>query len=222
MITNFEHMKKWKEIYAKLTRGEDRLLEAEEQRKKSTGRLSADEEEAVKLTYEEALSSWRRALESFLKELVKEAHISDETILQIKKAEGKGEGGVNIFGMILALEKLGVISNESASNLHFIRENGNRAAHIGKSFRTAGEAAGAALQVYPRIYRETYLFANQYVPNVRAKIKNSRAAAGSQTAPNVQTANGTAAGNKKTGGVIAIVLIAIVIIMFLFFMGSIW
>lgn len=156
MASNFEHMKEWDGIYQKLLFMENLMLN------------EVSTENSI-----QAMSAARGALDVLMKELMKEANISDNEIIAVKRAMAPGAkdtGQVDLFGRILAAEKLGIISTESAQNLHFIRSVGNRAVHGEESMLKSSATAlyAQAGQVYEKLYRETYLFAKQYVPEARA------------------------------------------------------
>ena len=155
MASNFEHMKEWDSIYQKLLFMEKLMLN------------EVSTENSI-----QAISSARGALDILMKELMSEARISDNEIIAVKRRMAPGSrdtGKADLFGRILAAEKLGIISAESSQNLHFIRSTGNKAVHGEESMlkSSATSLYAQASQVYEKLYRETYLFAKQYVPEAR-------------------------------------------------------
>lgn len=196
MATNFEHMKKWSSIYQKLTFIENMLVDGD-----ST---------EVCLQF---MSGARGALDIMLKELVKEAQISDDQIIMIKRGMASGSkdtGTVDLFGRILALEKMDIITHETAENMHFIRKYGNKAVHGEGDFIEMDQPSmyRLAVQMYEKLYRETYLFANQYVPEQRTGSKDRKSGtAGSQTGQN-------SAGSVR-GAIFATILIIGAVLLFL-------
>lgn len=157
MVTNFEHMKKWNVMYKKLTFYENSLL------------LDESTE-----SYTQFIGGARMVLDIMLKELVKEANLTDQNIISVKQGMATGckqNQEVDLFGRILALEKLNIISKNSAENMHFIRKNGNKAVHGEENFVGMSESRLAKLaeEVYEKLYFESYLFAKEYIPELQSK-----------------------------------------------------
>lgn len=173
MASNFEHMKEWDSIYQKLLFMEKLMLN------------EVSTENSI-----QAMSSARGALDILMKELMNEAHISDDEVIAVKRKMAAGSrdaGKVDLFGRILAAEKLGIISAESAQNLHFIRSVGNKAVHGEESMLKSSDTAlyAQASQVYEKLYRETYLFVKQYVPEVRANPGKKNKIMADNAPPNI-------------------------------------
>lgn len=191
MVTNFAHMKDWNVMYQKLLFLEDVILDI-----KNT-------ESCIQV-----ISTARGVIDILLKELVKEAGITDAQIIQIS---GQDQGRVNLFDRIKVLEAKGYISSATAENLHTIRKYGNQATHGEENFvgKSIEELTSIAEKVYGILYKETYLFANQYVKEARAK-RNTKG-------------TGTYSGNnveKKSGSCGATILTIIGIIIFIYIFVS--
>lgn len=214
MATNFEHMKPWNAIYEKLTFAEDFLLEN-------------DSKEA----YIQAMGAIRGSMDVMMKELMRAAGVSDKEIIMIKKKSGKGED-VDMYGRILAAEQLGIITPASAKNLHRIRTLGNDAVHGKTRFVNKGKELlkKEAEELYAKIYRESYLFAKQYMPACQGQgaqaWKRSQIQSGKPNA-SVRNANVPIQQKPKAGhtsGAVAVafvLLIAILLFMMLRILGAV-
>ena len=187
MVTNFAHMKEWNVMYQKLLFLEDVILDIK------------NKESCIQV-----ISTARGVIDILLKELVKEAGITDAQIIQIC---GQEQGRVNLFDRIKVLEAKGYITPKTAENLHTIRKYGNQATHGEETFvgKSVEELTSIAEKIYEILYRETYLFANQYVKEARAN-RNTKSTA-------------TSGGNnveKKTGSCGGTILTVIGIIIFIY------
>lgn len=191
MVTNFSHMKPWNAMYQKLLFMEDVILDIK------------NKESCIQI-----VSTSRGVIDILLKELVKENRITDAQIIQVKKQtsmNAQDQARVDLFGRIKALEALGYISKNTAENLHYIRKYGNQATHGEETFinNSQEELKKIAEKVYEILYRETYLFANQYVPAARA---------GNKGTPVGKESNSSS--NNTTGIVVTIIVIVLALIFF--------
>lgn len=161
MVTNFSHLKRWKRIYDSAVEMEEALLEATTVSK-----------------YKGAIGTSRDVLERIVKEMVKTAGIEDKSILQVMAQEGKAAQYPTNFGRILTLKRTGVLSPETINNLIFLNKKGNAARHADSELddMNVEQIKVIAERVYSAVYRETYLFAHQYMPVLEAqKVKGINA-----------------------------------------------
>ena len=193
MVTNFAHMKEWNVMYQKLLFLEDLILDVK------------NKESCIQI-----ISTGRAVIDVLLKELVKVAGITDEQILRMKKDtfhNSKEGDKISLFDRIIALEAMGYISAKSAENLHTIRKYGNPAIHGEETFvnKPLNELKSIAEKVYELLYKETYLFANQYAQEAKSRRgeKNST--------------NSTTNQSGVVLGVMAIVVVFILMLMFINF-----
>lgn len=198
-ITNFAHMKPWEDMYEKTSFLEDIILDIK------------NKESCLQV-----LINARGAIDILLQRLVEANGITDEQILQVKKDKGKTRGGVDLFGRILTLEEYGLISKNSARNLHTIRENGNPTTHGSTEFRAKSleELIKIAENTYSLLYRETYLFANQYIPEAKSR-KSTRVTTGTNSSGKAAVSGGdrkVASGPSATDIILAAVKIFFVLL----------
>lgn len=202
MATNFEHMKRWNTIYEKMLFVEKLLTENDS-----------------KECYMQALGSIRGAMDMMMKELMKAAGIKDAKIIKVKQQNGKQGDRVDLFGRILAAEKLGIITSDSANNLHRIRSLGNDAVH-GSTValnKNKKQLKAEAEELYEKFYRESYLFAMQYIPECeKGGVKQSKPAG-----VNAGKSRGQQAGEKKPSKSAVVVLGIILVVLWLAFMFGI-
>lgn len=175
METNFIHMRKWFDIYETLVGSEENLLKQNP---------SAED-------YRTVLSRMRTVQDLLLKEMVKIAKISNEEIKRFKENDNDYIDMIDREKILLHRE---LISEESAKNLEFIREWGNNSIHGNKSVYRMNkkDLRRKALLVYKKMYRESYLFTNQFV--FRAAEMNKQAAVNNK--PQYKQASPVASNNK--------------------------
>ena len=153
-VTNFSHLKRWKRMYDSALEMEDALLEA-----------------TTILKYKKAIGASRDVLEHMTKELVRGAGMTDQDVLQAMAADGKAAKYPTNYGRILAIKRIGLFSPESINNIFFLNKKGNAGNHTDSELDTLelGAIKLLAEQVYAALYRETYLFAHQYMPILEAQ-----------------------------------------------------
>lgn len=209
-ITNFAHMKPWKNSYDDLCLFEDAVLE---------DNVSGNK---AKKHYIDAIADIRNVLERMLQEMVELNGISDSKLSEVQeKKKAKNKRDVIVY--ISALEECECISKTSADNLHKLRIFGNRAHHKTKEVskdipyeqKSPEELKRIAeKEVYPRLYRETYLFANQYIPEAKSR-KSTRVTTGANSSGKVAASGGdrkVASGPSATDIILAAVKIFFVLL----------
>ncbi len=205
MITNFEHMKKWPVIYRKLLWIEDQMLDGAKEVTKKT-----EEEFDLRIESCKAVIGFARtALEMLLGELFKAAHVSDEDVVRVlnKVFPENKENRANLFGRIKLLEEYKLVSPECTKDMHFLRKIGNKGLHTGNPEERYKQELETAKKVYECLYRLSYLFANQYMPQfteIGEKMGNRNS-----SAKGGNTANNTAKAGNTASGLIWSVLLAI-------------
>ena len=145
---NFEHLKGYQSIYEGCCLAEKNIVED------------------TKVEILSAMRELGNAFEKMVSALTKHRGITDQHVLMIKQMRGKNEGGANLFGKVLALGELQVISSDSKENYEAIRKLRNQAVHEdGGPYKDAPltQIKADAEKMYSLFYRESYLFANEYM-----------------------------------------------------------
>ena len=199
-ITNFAHMKPWERMYEKILVLEDHICEPKN-----------------KESYIQVVLNSRGVIDLLTKKLIEENGITDKQIREVAEKKGKGDSNrITLYKRILALEDLDCISRESASKLHFLRNNGNMGDHGEEYFieQPIEKLKKTAEEMYSALYRETYLFANQYIPEAKSR-KSTRVTTGANSSGKVAASGGdrkVASGPSSTNIILAAVKIFFVLL----------
>lgn len=161
MITNFSHMDKWPDIYEELLRMEDLIL-GESKKGYTDNNLRV-------------MMATRPIVEKMCRLLVEVNGITDEKIKTVIKATNPQRqmrlSHIGLFEYILALREGKYISENSAMHLQKIRMIGGKATNQNRELysKSSEEHRQMAEELYESLYHETYLFANQYMPEAQAR-----------------------------------------------------
>ena len=154
MVTNFNHIKKWKRMFDSAVEMEDSLLAA-----------------TTELKYKKAIGASRDVVEHITKEFTKAAGMTDQDVLNAMERAGKPGKYPTNYGRILAIKETGILSIESLNNMFFLNTKGNAGNHTDSELdkMELADIKMLAEDVYAKLYRETYLFAHQYMPIIEAQ-----------------------------------------------------
>ena len=200
MITNFSHMDKWPDIYEELLRIEDLIL-GESKKGYTDNNLRV-------------MMAARPIVEKMCRLLVEVNGITDEKIKTVIKATNPQRqmrlSHIGLFEYILALREGEYISENSAMHLQKIRMIGGKAINQNRELysKSSEEHRQMAEELYELLYHETYLFANQYMPEAQARA-NKQGKECKRYNP-----EGKAAGAKSSvlGRVVTIVVIVLFVL----------
>lgn len=147
MTRNFEHMAPWKSIYEDFELAESNALK---------GRRA---EQLL------AMKCMGSAFEKMVSLLVQKAGYRDSDVEQYKSNNGL-EGRADLYGRILLAGAYELIPAESFNNYNELRSMRNQSVHDGYATATDAQVKEAFDKMYAMIYRESWLWANQYMKRV--------------------------------------------------------
>ncbi len=200
MVTNFNHIKKWKKMFDSAVEMEDSLLAA-----------------TTELKYKKAIGASRDVVEHMTKEFTKAAGMTDQDVLNAMEAAGKGGRYPTNYGRILAIKSTGILSQESLNNMFFLNTKGNAGNHTDSELdkMSLEDIKALAENVYEKLYRETYLFAHQYIPIIEAQKTKGI----STKKPGTQVVNSADSGSGS--GIVWLLIIGVILVFGFFFLRMI-